>query len=64
MPAESSFTLPETNISPENRPSQKETIPFSGAFTTVGFQGGYIFWTVSQHPQKNPPKNEAMWSFK
>ena len=28
MPAESSFTLPETNISPENRPSQKETIVF------------------------------------
>ena len=27
------FTLPEANIAPENRPSQKETVfqPFSGA---------------------------------
>ena len=28
FPSQTSATLPETNIAPENRPSQKETIVF------------------------------------
>ena len=44
------YTLPETNIAPENRPSEKEysNYPFSGAM----FQGGYkwIFHSWSLWP--------------
>ena len=36
-PTNPTFTLPETNIAPENRPSQKET-----SIPTIHFQGRVV----------------------
>ena len=58
------YTLPETNIPPENRPSQKETsIPtihfrcellVSGRVDFPDFKGSHFPSNVAKHPQRPP----------
>ena len=43
-----SGTLPETNVAPENRPSQEETSSLTIHFLGLcQFQGGHLIWRVS-----------------
>ena len=57
-----SITLPETNIAPENRPSQKETIVFQPSIfrSYVRFGEGSTPWKLNIALKIGLPKRERI----